>query len=207
MSRKRRYWDIAVSWWRDAVKPSVTKILVMARKIFPSTRFILITNGLLLPKMQDDFFDTNNVEVHITKYPVNFDYDTAIAMCKNKNINTFVFLNSPRNYMTRYRYDLDGNQNADTSFSNCRLSNDCLKLRKGRIYTCASACHIEHFNNYFNTDLTLSDEDSIDIYKAKSKEEILEFVSNPIKLCKHCITKDLPRSEWHVAKRDISEYL
>lgn len=192
------------------LNPSVNKILAMARKIFPLTRFILITNGLLLPKMQDDFFDTcreNNVEIHITRYPVKFDYNAAVEMCRSKNVKAFIFFDGSRDEMVHHRYDLDGNQDMNTSFSNCMISNDCLKLHKGRIYTCAPSCHIDRFNDYFNVNLPISDNDSIDIYKAKSKEEILEFLSNPIQLCKHCITSGLEMQKWHVAKKEISEFL
>lgn len=43
-----------------------------------------------------------------------------------------------------------------------------------------------HFNKFFDKNIPLVDKDGIDIYKAKSMKEILEFLSKPIPFCGYC---------------------
>lgn len=48
------------------------------------------------------------------------------------------------------------------------------------------AANIVHFNKFFDKNIPLVDKDGIDIYKAKSMKEILEFLSKPIPFCGYC---------------------
>lgn len=49
-------------------------------------------------------------------------------------------------------------------------------VENGRLYTCTLIPNIEHFNKYFNKNLEVCDDDSIDIYKAKIKKKFLIFL-------------------------------
>ena len=57
----------------------------------------------------------------------------------------------------------------------------------GHINSCGLTHHaIKHFNKYFNKNLEVCDDDSIDIYKAKNKEEIFDFLAHPVPFCRYC---------------------
>jgi hypothetical protein len=68
-----------------------------------------------------------------------------------------------------------------------------------------SSHHI--FNKYFNQNLVVSDADSINIYAAKSMDQIFDFLCKPVPFCRYC---DWKRCEtqipWHTSIKQISEW-
>ena len=88
------------------------------------------------------------------------------------------------------------------------MANHCIFLKQGRVYTCATAANIEHFNKFFNKNLKIMNKDSINIYKAKSMKDILNFLAKPIPFCKYCNVKErkFGGRKWKQGKREISEW-
>lgn len=87
--------------------------------------------------------------------------------------------------------DKEGKQDAFHSFTHCHQANQCVQFHKGKIYPCAVLAYIKHFNKKFNQNFPTSENDSIDIYQAKSFAEITQFLSRPIPFCRYC-----KMSEW-----------
>ena len=59
------------------LNPDINRYLRVARECFPQSEIMIITNGLLLPKMGDPFWETckeGRIVIAPTKYPINFDY-------------------------------------------------------------------------------------------------------------------------------------
>ena len=70
------------------------------------------------------------------------------------------------------------------------------------------AVNMVHFNKFFDKNIPLVDKDGIDIYKAKSMKEILEFLSKPIPFCGHCkVNGRTFGHKWGISKKNISEWL
>lgn len=67
------------------LNPRIEDFLRVSRECFPRGRIIIVTNGLLLPKMTDKFWKNckkYGIEIEPTKYPVNFDYDAVEEMAR-----------------------------------------------------------------------------------------------------------------------------
>ena len=79
-------------------------------------------------------------------------------------------------------------------------------LKEGKLYTCTLIPNIEHFNRYFKTSYFPCEKDFIDIYKASSADEILEFLSSPPSFCKYCERDGNEILEWEVSKKERSEW-
>jgi hypothetical protein len=107
--------------------------------------------------------------------------------------------------MTKFELDLDGGQNCQEAFKKCSAANSCSNLRNGKIYQCPTSANIGVFNEYFSQNIELSKQDYIDIYEAKSMDEIFEFLSNPVPFCRFCVNSGA-ESEWRTSKKDISEW-
>ena len=55
--------------------------------------------------------------------------------------------------------------------------------------------------------IPLEKTDYIDIFKAKNKDEILEFMSKPIPFCRFCdVLRRKPGYKWETSEKDISEW-
>jgi hypothetical protein len=151
----------------------------------------------------------NNVDIFITRYPINLDYAAIEQQAKNYGLKLFYqndtdSITKTTNYMP---FDLTGSQNIKESFRLCFNSNFCITLSNGRMNTCSIIQSIHIFNKYFNQNLQVSEKDSIDIYKVKSIDEILDFLCKPIPFCRYCNWKKCKTQiPWHISKKDISEW-
>ena len=183
----------------------------IARKSFPSTEISIFSNGLLLKKMHDQFWEIcrkNNISIIVTRYPINFDYDKIQKYVLSKNI-VFQFAGTSQDYkyMSNIGIDVEGKQNPEDSFIHCYEANNCIKLRNGRLYTCTRPATIYKFNQFFGEKLEVSDYDYINIYDTDNAEEILEFLSHPIPFCRYCNQAEhrIAR-EWGHSTKKIDEW-
>ena len=189
----------------------ITKFMICVRRAFTNSKVIIITNGLLIPKMDDNFFEScinNNIEIWITKYPIKKVYEKVKQICERKGIVWKYFNNAQvQKESTHFPLDLEGKQNCEVSFANCGEGNECITLKEGKLYPCPTVAHIEHFNQYFGYNLSVEDIDGVDIYKAKSGEEILRHLSNPIPFCRFCdVSRRTNNHKWDVSKRELIEW-
>jgi len=192
--------------------PQVTTFFEIVRKYFPTTPIKMITNGLLLRKQPELFWEAckkNNIEIVVTKYPVKIDHDAIEQHVLRQGV-TFSFYGSTREVpktMQCSPLDLTGKQNARDSFLRCNSANRCISLDNGRIYTCSLIPYVKYFNAHFKQDLKVTEKDYIDIYKAKNIEEILEFIAKPMPFCRYCNRKGMIWDiGFGISKKDMSEW-
>jgi MoaA/NifB/PqqE/SkfB family radical SAM enzyme len=194
---------------------SLNDIIKITRNYFPnpSTRLQILTNGTLLIKQDDTFWQackTNDVEIIITYYPVKLDNAAIDSLSKKWGIKLSYIDYEPGKSKTMFSLALDksGQQDVLQSCRKCPISNTCAILKHGRLYMCAIAAHINIFNEYFNQDFSISDADYIDIYKIQTVDEIFKFLNTPVPFCRYCTHKyEETRTEWKVSAKDISEWM
>ena len=189
----------------------ITKFMTCVRRAFTDSKVLTITNGLLIPKMDDAFFEcciSNNIEIWITKYPIKNVYERIEQICESKGIVWKYFNNAQvQKESAHFPLDLEGKQNCEVSFANCGEGNECITLKEGKLYPCPTVAHVEHFNQYFGYNLPVEDIDGVDIYKAKSGEEILEHLSNPIPFCRFCdVSRRTYHHKWGISKKELTEW-
>jgi hypothetical protein len=83
-------------------------------------------------------------------------------------------------------------KNIETTYDNCISGGTCLFLQDGILAPRSRPLLSKHINNYFSESeykfSEPSEEDFIDIFKAKSLFEILEKFIRPIPYCRYCKT-------------------
>jgi len=185
----------------------------IVRKWFPNTKIVIITNGTLFDKVNEDFYEScrvNKVQVWVTMYPISLDYNKVYKKLEQEEID-FV-MGNPGNTeeepkeMWGTPIKLDGNLDGQKNFEECILRN--FVLRNGRIYICALATFIDLLNNYFHTDLPGSEKNGISLWEVDSLEELIERLTQKIPLCDYCDTLDrMPPIPWCVSKKEIGEWV
>lgn len=192
--------------------PDLIRFLGMARENFPDADIDITTNGLLLLKQPEEFWEAckeNNIVIQPTKYPVQLDFKEMEKRAADHGVRYSYFGDSGTvtKTMHRYRLDVEGQQDSSRNFLLCYRANNCVGLRHGRLYTCSLVPAARHFNKHFKKDLKELPEDSIDIYQAGSAREILEFLARPIPFCRYCMPD---RTRWYLpwrrSKRAIEEW-
>ena len=199
-------WELTIAGGEPLLYPHLAETLSIARSYFPHAKLRIVTNGTLLLKQKESFWDccrSNGVNIVISHYPIKLDIKPIKAAAKKYGLKLTYY----RGVLPWYKLTLDlgGNCNPRESYKKCYMGLRCVELRDGKIATCMNIMHFRYFNNYFQKNIEICDTDTIDIYKAKSMDEILNFISKPAPFCRYCTGKSTP-VKWGVSKKDISEW-
>ncbi|GAP71996.1 hypothetical protein SAMD00024442_21_44 [Candidatus Symbiothrix dinenymphae] len=186
--------------------------LAIARKYFPTVPIKIVTNGVLLPQQTDEFWKScveNRIEIVVTKYPISTDYDAIRNLARAKGV-AFSFYGNTE-FVTKtlqcIPLDLHGKQDATGSFLRCNRANHCVALDNGKLYTCSLIPYIKYFNTRFGKNLTISNNDFLDIYNIKNQDEILDFLCKPMPFCRYCNIKGIINNvEYGISKQEITEW-
>ena len=191
--------------------PEISRIAAITRRYFDGPVNI-ITNGILLPEMNENFWQTcskNKIKIIVTSYPVKLDkklirqnakkYSVRLSMRK-QIMNSHTWCKLPK--------DIQGAQDKNKNFKLCLVANFCISLKNGKMSACCLPLIAERFNNYFDKNFIVSDNDYIDIYKAVSIDEIYDFLNKPMPFCRYCKLLDWEVGiKWEVSRYEISEWL
>lgn len=190
----------------------VAQYMIISRKIFPYIKIKLLTNGLLLPKMNAEFWKVcreNNIELEATKYPIKFDYKEVVKVTQRENVKFDFYGRSKYVQKTQYSLPLDfeGLQDKEKSFNNCHMARACFTLNNGKLFTCPYASSINRFNEYFKQNMEVCEDDYVDIYKETDVNLALEKLSRPIPFCRYCnVEKRTYGNKWKISKKSIDEW-
>jgi MoaA/NifB/PqqE/SkfB family radical SAM enzyme len=206
------YYAIKILGGEPLLHPDITAFFDIARKYFPSTPIQITTNGILLVKQPDEFWQNcskNKITVSISQYPIKLDKKAIKKAAKTNKVKLMFNGSTAQERMCKLPLDLSGSQDIKKSFQKCAISwGCCVTLREGRIYTCCIAAHIKFFNEYFRQNLAITDKDYVDIYKVNSKEEIINFLEKPFPFCRYCKTSETKFAQrWGISKNEITEWI
>ena len=192
--------------------PEIIDFFPIARSLFPNTKLVVITNGILLPQQEERFWKAckrYNIQLWVSDYTLNMDYKSVEAKAREHGVflgyTSVAKDEQNRKLWTKYKLDLEGKQYWVNSFRRCAVKN-CATLKKGKLYTCCTLAHIEHFNKYFGTNLEVSEFDYVDIYKADKWESVLNAMVKPTPFCRYCKPGEIEKCFWEPSKKEISEW-
>ena len=193
------------------LNPDVEKFMQVTRKFFPEGNIDILTNGILLLEMKDSFWTAcreNRVQIRMTKYPINLKLVEMYRRAEEAGVELVVFNNEDDIKMLAHApIDVEGTHSALNNFNKCYRANTCVTLKHGILYTCLIPAHIHLLNKYYNLNIPIDEKNGINIYEAKDRDEILEYMIKPIPMCAYCdrerITDGHP---FEISKREISEW-
>ncbi|MDR3349490.1 MAG: hypothetical protein LBO03_07805 [Acidaminococcales bacterium] len=197
----------------------VNRFVELTRSLFPKTVIYFFTNGLLLMKSEKyesgNFWQCckdNDVTLQLTEYPINLNVTAIEQKAKEYEVKLQVFgdvadrVRGKTKRSTKHPFDLSGGVDK-WQYISCYHFNETMTLRNGRLYTCSIIPYANYFNEAFEQHLDLSDNNSIDIYKAQSYEEIAEFVTHRVPFCNYCDIKRRHSLPWARSNRTLDEYV
>lgn len=194
--------------------PQINSFLEISRKYFPIGEIKVLTNGLLLLDIDATFFQSlreNDIQLWVTKYPVNFDYKSAELRAKKFDVDIQYFMvGETVRSLGHEPLDLSGMRNYKNNFNHCYRAHECVDLKHGRLYPCIVPAEIEAFRDFFNVDIPVSEEDSVDIYQVKTADELLYNMEKAIPFCRFCNRDDIQivgKIPWSISKFDIKEWI
>jgi MoaA/NifB/PqqE/SkfB family radical SAM enzyme len=209
----------------------IPSFLVATRAIFPSSIILLYTNGLLLHEWETKK-KTNlwqlckllSIRIMVTTYPINFDYKSIDIIAEKYGVLYNRFVEESDNFQNMneilYNGTLDkvkqsvhhpfalNKETFDYEFIDCYHFNKCITLREGKLYPCPIIPHSVYFSTFFNKDLIIAKDDSIDIYAVQNFSEISEFLSRNVPFCRYCsVSKRKGNFDFKTSQKKIEEWL
>jgi len=201
--------------------PNLIRCMEITRREFPDGELIILTNGLLLPELENSRYGNfwqackdNNVNITVTIYPLKFNYKALVQKAEEYGVSLAMSSDIHATELTeitkitdKHAFDLSG-EAGKGYYLTCGYFNKFNVLKDGRYYMCPPSAHIVIFNKAFGQNLELTEADSLDIYKVKSWEELAEFTANYIPFCRYCDIKNWrPHSQWKASTKTIEEYV
>jgi len=186
---------------------NVDKIMEITRKNFPKSTIKLVTNGILLDRMDSKFWNSckiNNIIISITYYPININVKRISELAAQYGIHVESFKRDLNLNFRKDVLDARGSQNINEMYKKCNPV--CHQLHEGKLYICRVPAYVKYINQYFSKEFVVSENDYIDIYKIKDKKTILNYLKNPIPFCRYCKLDVSERIEWCLSKKEESEW-
>lgn len=163
--------------------PDIINILNISRKALPYSEIELVTNGLLLDKMTEDFFRTlhkNKISIEISNYP---PIQSKIKQIQ-ETLSLFKIKYSITPMVMAFTANLNpkGTSDREKTFTYCRHKT-CTILRDDCIYICPICAYIDKYNKYFNKNIPVPKGININSNSAK---QILEYLKKSEETCNYC---------------------
>lgn len=170
------------------------QFLQISRQELPDTEIRLLTNGLLIPAMSDDFWDLvreNHIIIHISAYPPTMKILNQIQDILNmQKVEWLVFrvVESFCKHWTEYPFEDENVSNAICYSAGCHY------LRNGKLAKCPDSVLIRMLDDAHKTSLYKHDE--INIYSENNAWEIQRRLIGPCQLCKYCTLDRMELIPW-----------
>jgi molybdenum cofactor biosynthesis enzyme MoaA len=125
--------DICILGGEPLLHPHITDVLDISRKYFPVDRIYIVTNGILLSKQPESFWQNylkNNIGIEISLYPVKLDLNRIKELTKSYGIQLGL-RGDPKMQKRTWLFqplDLYGKQDIVKSHALCELANFCFQL-------------------------------------------------------------------------------
>jgi len=190
---------------------NIIEVMRLTREIMDKAVIYIITNGVLLPKMENDFWESCrelNIHIKFTRYPINFDYDYWVDYANKRGITMVDETGEKVKSTYRLPFCERGGLDPIKNYMKCYHANQCIVLRDGRLYTCPMSAWITILNEKYKKTFPELKKNSIDIYNVRDKQEIMDYLRKPVELCKYCeIDNYQYEIPWGTSKREIGEWI
>lgn len=207
LARRTNVRKIRILGGEPLLHPQVGQFLTLTRELFPESEIQLVTNGVLLAQRKEELMpicNSSHIIVFVTDYKLGFNLQEVLD-------GFWKVIVDPRLEMYNPSLDLTGAQDIDKVFYDCEYYKfKCYYYQNGRFYLCSICANIHYFNKFFNKQIGTEEEleqMSISIYD-HSIDEIKNFLSHPIAMCRYCNIDKRFKSfhDFYRSKKEISEW-
>ena len=176
--------NINVLGGEPLLHPKITEIFSLVKEIYPCTNIGLLTNGLLLPTMSDDFWRTCqelDVIIKVTCFPI-------ISKKSIIELETILRQHKLRYHLTEKKLFnkilvLNNKSAFEDIVKNCGCNGAC-NLFNGCVSRCTVPMVVQDLNSYFGSNF-LTD-GKLNIYSVNDGREVVDFLMTPNDSCKNC---------------------
>ena len=206
-------YDIKLMGGEPLLNPELIQFILLSRKYFPEAQLSILTNGLLLLAMSEEFWKVcteNQIKISVTPYSL-LDKAKILELGQKKQVQIDWYPDSMNNpgekcWMEKFCVNPQGTTKVTRKFLDCGNANKTLSLRDGYLYTCPFKATVKFFNQAFGYNLPVDPDLNGVNLKQATRAEALLFLCNPTELCKYCYGECGPVL-WRKSTRKKEEWL
>ncbi|MDO4319447.1 MAG: radical SAM protein [Bacteroidales bacterium] len=189
--------------------PDLKPAMNMLRHYFPDGELYIFTNGLMLPKMDDEFWQMSRdlgFIIALTRYPIKFDYDAVEDLCRRQNVRHIVFDDrSMANSFFKFALDPEKKQNGRLSHFKC-YNRGCLSVVGDRLYPCSISACVDHLNKAHGTKFEHCKGDWLEVSEITDVSQIKRLRDTKVPFCDYCVYP-ITSVKYAPSKRERSEWV
>jgi len=181
--------------------PTPESFITSAREIFPTSDIRIVTNGLLLKKASERFWEAcrqAQVTIDISLYQIlEKSAADVLEFCAQQCVSVY------KRHITSFLQTINpsGDSDPDRSFAYCRSLFYCPFLYDSHLYVCALPPTVRYYNEKF--DRSVPGDAGIDIYDPTlDGPAILQLLETPIETCKFCAVT-YTKYEWQRSRKEF----
>lgn len=181
----------------------IVEYMDYARKLLPYSEIELISNGLLIPKQTEEFFECckkNDITISISGYKPTLRIKDKIRNILEKHHIVYIFREDVNEFGKNI--DIDGKADRYEAVKKCR-ENKCHFLREGKIYKCPFEALGNVFFEHFGLNIRFDGGTNIYDDKLDWRKFIDKLYNEPIDACRYCGNE--VKIEWGVTSNPILE--
>lgn len=167
------------------LNPEINDYIKLSRRLYPHAIIYVVTNGILLQKMPEEFFQTLrecNAAIWISFYPPLKSKMPEIKTLLEKNGIQFGI--SPLNKNFTVKQTLKRHDHPKEIFLQCFQAN-CHNLYEGKIASCFLPFTTKYFNTYYGKNLP--EDGALDLYDPNlTTEKLKAHLLTPFERCRYC---------------------
>lgn len=186
LSKKINIFQIRIMGGEPLLHPQLNEFIKEARFFFPNSRISIVSNGILLPTMNEEFWNTlkqYNTYIDLTKYPIlGNKFSEILDLIDDHNMQPGHIKLAKKFYES---LNINGDSDINKSHSVCG-SKSSVNLWNHKLYPCQN-CFRYYYNKKYNTNLELPP--AVDFYKLSGeqiKRELIKY-KKPFDACRFCL--------------------
>lgn len=188
--------------------PQLPDFIRITAELFPKSILQLITNGILLQKQTDEFWEVarnSRIRICVSRYPISLDYRQLETLLGDKRVQFKIAKASP--YFRKDTVNEGSVFSAFNSWLKCQIAVRCSNLCDGKFYICSKIPYVKYFNKAFDKKVPVTERDYVDIFRPDARLEILRALKHPAPFCKHCrVDGKGSRISWSRSRKSITEW-
>ena len=194
--------------------PRIADVIAFTRRLLPRVRIVLATNGILLRRMGDEFWDalvSCDVELHLSAYPINVDYDGLVEVTKARGADAGFAMDltgrdTGKTSFLKIAIDPEGEQDPIRSFNSCFFGGSFMQLSGGSIWNCQIAAHHATLDAAFGWKMTSEPADELPLASITSIDDIESFRRSAHPMCRYCANDRMGIMAWDRSRLDEREW-
>jgi ABC-2 type transport system ATP-binding protein len=207
--------ELSLMGGEPLLHPELPEVLRLSRALLPKMGIALVSNGLLLKRMGEEFWRAMrecDVKLQLSPYPLRVDYPALLELATSHGVEAALTRDVTRTREGKevfFRLSLDesGSQDPVASHNRCPFGGRTLQMSEGRIWPCQVAAHHGTLNKRFGLDMRSQKEDSLAIADIDSTDQIEELRRHPHPMCRYCDMEHLSVAEWRTSSFEAAEWL